>query len=106
MREADSKKRFSDDQPRRQLLMTVGQTAATCGVSSKTVKRWIADDGLPVHRLPGSGARPIMAVSRTDLDEWLAQYRHDPRHAAETDKTFTVQGRRFLGHGHRKRQRA
>ena len=79
-----------------QIMLTVPQVAAACGVSARTVKRWIHDDGLPIHRLPGTGTRPIMAVSRPDLDEWLSRFRSDPDRQTDADTTFSLRGPRFL----------
>lgn len=79
-----------------QIMLTVPQVAAVCGVSARTVKRWIHNDNLPSHRLPGAGARPIIAVSRPDLDEWLGRHRHDPNRQSDTDRTFKIDGQRFL----------
>lgn len=38
--------------------------------AERTVKRWEADRGLPIHRLPGGGRASVYAF-RAELDEWL-----------------------------------
>ena len=76
-------------------LLTIESVAELCGVSSRTVYRWLDREGLPVHRIPGTGARPILRIAQDDLDDWLGQYRHDP--AAKTpEQTIRLEGRRLL----------
>ena len=65
----------SSEADTQQIMLTVPQVAASCGVSPRTVKRWISDHALPVHRLPGASARRIVLLSRSDLEEWLSQFR-------------------------------
>ena len=74
-------------------FLRVENVAQACGVSAKTVYRWL-HDGLPHHRPPGAGSRGILLVSRTDLDSWLRRYRHDP--AAAAPQKLTLNGRRFI----------
>jgi Tfp pilus assembly protein PilF len=38
--------------------------------AERTVKRWEADRGLPIHRVPGGGRASVYAF-RGELDEWL-----------------------------------
>jgi len=45
-------------------LLTVTQTAEHLGVSNKTVRRWIAEGDLPIHRL----GRSIRITERDLLD--------------------------------------
>ena len=47
-------------------LLTVATVADRCGVSLRSVRRWIADGRLPVHRL----GRAIRIAER-DLDRLL-----------------------------------
>ena len=83
--------RQSKETQERQLL-TVADVASACGVSIRTVYRWIENDGLPVHRIPGVGARPLLRIASDDLDEWLGQYRHDYaiEDAVAADQVFTT----------------
>lgn len=78
-----------------QVILTLPQVAESCGVSRRTVLRWIHDHGLTVHRLPGAGTRPILAVRQSDLDDWLDQHRHDPSQITE-EAVLRLEGQRFL----------
>ena len=78
-------------------LMTVFDVAERCRVSARTVYRWI-DDGLPVHRIPGSGARLIVRLSTEDLAEWLHQFRHEEG-AGDDSQTIHLAGRRWIQNG-------
>ena len=75
-------------------LLSIADAATQCGVSARTVRRWI-DEGLPVHRIPGSGARFIVRLSTVDLGKWLRQFRHE---AEEDDgsRTIHLAGRRWI----------
>jgi excisionase family DNA binding protein len=75
-------------------LLTYEEAALRCGVSARTVRRWVSDGGLPVHRLPGAGARPISRISETDLESWLGSRRAviDDREAP----TLRLDGRRLI----------
>jgi len=44
--------------------------------AERTVKRWEADRGLPIHRLPGKGRASVYAVP-AELDEWLKSGKAD-----------------------------
>ena len=44
-------------------LMTLEAVAATCGVSARTVRRWIEREHLPAHHLPGLGLRGIVRIT-------------------------------------------
>jgi hypothetical protein len=46
------------------------EIAAFFGRAERTVKRWEAERGLPVHRLPGSGRRAVFAY-RDEVADWL-----------------------------------
>lgn len=46
------------------------EIAAYLGREVRTVQRWAAERGLPVHHLPG-GARPRVFAIRAELDAWL-----------------------------------
>ena len=81
-------------------MMSIADVATRCGVSKRTVHRWINDDGLPVHRMPGSGSRPITRVGSSDLRGWLDQHRHSSAADDEHNKrTLRLDGRRFIRAG-------
>jgi tetratricopeptide (TPR) repeat protein len=44
--------------------------ATYLGKAERTVKRWEADRGLPIHRVPGGGRASVYAYG-VELDEWL-----------------------------------
>src|ERR1035438_733719 len=46
------------------------EIAAYLGKVERTVKRWDAGRGLPIHRVPGGGRASVYAYT-ADLDEWL-----------------------------------
>jgi TolB-like protein len=46
------------------------EIAAFLGRAERTVKRWEADRGLPVHRVPGGGRSAVFAYTH-ELAEWL-----------------------------------
>ena len=78
-------------------MLSVSDVAAICGVSTRTVYRWMDEDDLPVHHIPGSGARPIRRVDRNDLDEWLRQYSHKfAEEMAAATQTIRLNGRKFI----------
>lgn len=75
-------------------LHSLDEVAALCSVSKRTVQRWIDDDGLPIHRIPGAGARGIVRIAESDLTEWLSQFRK--RAADKADRpVLRLNGRRF-----------
>ncbi len=49
------------------------QIAAHFDRDASTVRRWAADKGLPVHRVPGGGRSTVYAY-RHDLDHWLKSH--------------------------------
>jgi excisionase family DNA binding protein len=51
-------------------MLSVDQVARYCGVSSKTVRRWLVAKTLPCHRL---GRR--VCISQDDLDQYLWKHR-------------------------------
>jgi Tfp pilus assembly protein PilF len=63
------------------------EIATYLGKAERTVKRWDAGRGLPIHRVPGGGRASVYAYT-AELDEWLkstkAQEREDavPRELA------------------------
>jgi hypothetical protein len=78
-------------------LLSVHAVAKACGVSVRTVYRWLGPDGLPVHRIPGAGARPILRIAQDDLDAFLARHRHDPEvEQAAANRTFHLDGMRSM----------
>ena len=76
--------------------LTVSEVADACGVSSKTIRRWIDLEGLPTVRLAAAGARPITLIIPSDLDAWLRDARHESS-ASEDEPTVKIDGFRFLG---------
>lgn len=76
------------------IMLKVADVAANCGVSLKTVYRWINNDQLPIHRLPGSGSRGITLISPGDLEVWLRRHRVDP--SACEQQVIKLDGRRYL----------
>jgi excisionase family DNA binding protein len=81
----------------KRLLLKVEAVAELCGVSTRTVYRWLNREGLPVHRIPGAGLRPILRISQADLDAWLSRHRHDPEVEADKPKrTMRLEGMRFM----------
>lgn len=89
---------FSEDvRPGGAVLLTIDGVAARCAVSPKVVRRWIRDDELPIVRLPGSGASPIVRISDTDLELWLIQFRG--RRSSAPEQTLHLHGRRHIRHG-------
>ncbi len=46
------------------------EIASFFGRAERTVKRWEAERGLPIHRVPGSGRGSVFAYSE-ELSEWL-----------------------------------
>ena len=78
-------------------LLSISDVAEQCGVCERTVRTWIAEDGLPVHRIPGRGARGIHRVAQDDLDEWIRRYRHNfAEEKKEKPQTMRLDGRRFF----------
>tara|TARA_R110000744_G_scaffold380561_1_gene502596 strand:+ start:28025 stop:28348 length:324 start_codon:yes stop_codon:yes gene_type:complete len=80
-----------------QILLTVPDVAALCGVSEKTVRRWIETERLPTIRPMGHGARPMKLIARKDLDAWIEEHRSV--HVASPDAhkpSVTINGRRFM----------
>ena len=51
-------------------LLTIDQVAERLGVSAKTIRRWVKQGDLPIHRL-GRGLR----VTETDFERFLAARR-------------------------------
>jgi tetratricopeptide (TPR) repeat protein len=60
------------------------EIAAYLGKVERTVKRWDADRGLPIHRVPGGGRASVYAYT-AELDEWLKSAR-----AREPEATLPV----------------
>jgi excisionase family DNA binding protein len=86
--------------PGEKRLLKVEDVATRCSTSKRTVYRWIEGDGLPVHRIPGSGKAGILRIDEDDLDTWLAQYRHDfTKEAEKHEQTIKLHGRRFIKSG-------
>lgn len=58
------------DMPRRSPMLTVDQVAEHLAISTKTVRRWIIDGRLNVHRFG-----PQLRISERDLQAFVAQQR-------------------------------
>ena len=87
----------SSSNPGEKRLLKIEDVAERCGTSKRTVYRWIESDDLPVHRFPGSGKAGILRIDQDDLDNWLAQYRHDfTKEAEKHEQTIKLDGRRFI----------
>lgn len=71
---------FSDDRPKTESATPVRRldgwkTIATyLDKAERTVKRWEADRGLPIHRVPGGGNAAVYAIA-AELDAWLVSNR-------------------------------
>lgn len=89
--------------PKRALLR-VAEVAARCGVSCRTVNRWLATEGLPHVRKAAAGTRPILFVRPEDLEEWIAADRHTSRSEPPDGHVVHLQGRRLV-RAHRRRDR-
>lgn len=76
--------------------MTVTDVAASCGVSMKTVRRWINNEGLPSVRICGAGARAMTFVLPSDLDQWLQAARHESSQEKDQEQSVQIHGRRFV----------
>lgn len=57
-------------------LRTWKEIAAYFGRDERTVKRWEARRGLPVHRAPGGGGVTVFALA-DELDRWMREGRAD-----------------------------
>ena len=66
-----------------------------CGVSAKTVRRWINNEGLPSVRICGAGARAMTFILPSDLDAWLQAARHDSSQTKDQDLSVQINARRF-----------
>lgn len=49
------------------------EIAAYIGRDIRTAMRWEKERGLPVHRVPGDGARQPVFAYKLELDKWLKQ---------------------------------
>ena len=61
--------RAAEDTPGR--LFTIRQVAELAGISIMTIRRWIDDHGLSVHRI----GRHVVRVSQTDLNPFFSAMR-------------------------------
>ena len=59
--------------PSGQLYLSVRQVATRTGVSSRTVKRWIAAELLPAMRLPSPAGLGHLRIRLSDLEALMAR---------------------------------
>lgn len=85
-------------------MLTLPEVAAACGVSAKTVRRWIANGALPCVRLPGAGSRPMTLLRPSDLQAWINTSTVQAEVTPSEQRTVALQGRRFI-HDRRKAKR-
>jgi hypothetical protein len=64
-------RKMSKDASTEQRLDSWKEIAAHIGRDIRTAIRWEKARGLPVHRVPGKGARDPVFAYRSELDEWL-----------------------------------
>lgn len=81
---------------RMRVLLRLDEVARLCGVSVKTVRRWVDGEGLPVIRIAGAGARPMTFVAPRDLDEWIDKRRRVDHPDEGDPRTVRLNGRRFI----------
>ena len=70
--------------------------------AERTVKRWEADRGLPIHRVPGGGRAAVYAIA-AELDAWLESNRgfeHESLNASEHTKTDGISTNPDVAVGH------
>ena len=77
-------------------MMTINEAATYCGVCRRIFSRWISKEGLPVHRLPGSGGEPMKRIDRYELDDWLDKFCTVINLQNEKPKTWKLSQRRFF----------
>ena len=83
-------------------LLTLKEAAEYCGVSDRTVKRWISSEKLPAFNLPsGNGARPIVRIDFAKLIEWLKGHLVNSAEATKKEpkplgKRIKLNGRKFI----------
>ena len=78
------------------VLLRLDEVARLCGVSIKTIRRWIDGEGLPVVRIAGAGARLMTFVAPHDLDEWIDKRRRIAAQDQDDTQTVRLHGRRFI----------
>ena len=62
----------------------------------RTVRRWSAESGLPVHRMPG-GARGSVFAYKSEIDAWLAEHESAPTSRASERHVLAVLPMAVLG---------
>lgn len=80
-------------------LLRFDEVARLCGVSVKTVRRWVDSEGLPVVQIQGAGARPMTFITPRDLDEWIESRRRIRSLDQADSRTVRLNGRRFIRSG-------
>jgi len=59
--------------------------------AERTVKRWEADRGLPIHRVPGGGRAAVYAIA-VELDAWLESNRASEPESLKTSEHTKADG--------------
>lgn len=70
---ATAKSRVKSAQPDQGNRLSAAKAAARAGVSTRTVKRWIAAHLLSATRLPSPGGKGHLRIRLGDLESLLAQ---------------------------------
>jgi hypothetical protein len=78
------------------VLLAVHDVADICGVSPRTVYRWVSSGELARVELPGTGARPILGIRPEDLRAFIDAGVRDRKDQLATDSVVTLNGRRYL----------
>ncbi len=66
------------------------EIAAFFGRAERTVKRWEAERGLPIHRVPGSGRGSVFAYT-DELADWLKGRRQELEEDSESGEDLAAQ---------------
>jgi len=83
-------------------MLKLAEVATACGISVKTVQRWIAFEQLPCVRLRGAGVREMAFVRPGDLEAWLLRSRTDPAVTTAAVPSFSLEGQKHIVRGKKK----
>jgi hypothetical protein len=67
------------------------EIAAYLGRDIRTVRRWEADRGLPIHRVPGGG-RPVVFAFRGEIQTWLRASEEESHRRAGRNGNVAAEG--------------